>query len=57
VGQFDNEALFYLMSRGIDLKSAKSLLVRAFVGDVLNSVKSEDLRNEIMNLYSEKHNW
>ena len=57
VGQFDTEALFYLMSRGIDLKSAKSLLVRAFVGDVLNSVKSEDLRNEIMNLYSEKHNW
>ncbi|HJN37568.1 MAG TPA: SufD family Fe-S cluster assembly protein [Gammaproteobacteria bacterium] len=35
VGQFDPLALFYLKSRGMDDVGAKSLMVKAFVGDIL----------------------
>ncbi|HEU4632817.1 MAG TPA: Fe-S cluster assembly protein SufD, partial [Flavisolibacter sp.] len=35
VGQLDEEALFYLRSRGISEKAAKSLLVHAFAIDIL----------------------
>lgn len=43
-GQLDEEALFYLRARGIGEKSARTLLNIAFVADVLNNVKSEELR-------------
>ena len=57
VGQFDKEALFYLKSRGIGAKEAKALLVKAYIGDVLAAVDRDEVRNEIMKLYSEKHGW
>jgi Fe-S cluster assembly protein SufD len=57
VGQFDTEALFYLKSRGLDTEAAKALLVKAYVSDVLNSVEHEEVRNEILKLYSERHGW
>ncbi len=43
-GQLDEEALFYLRARGIGEKSARTLLNIAFVADVLNNIKSDDLR-------------
>ena len=57
MGQFDKEALFYLKSRGIGAKEAKALLVKAYIGDVLEAVDRDEVRNEIMKLYSEKHGW
>ena len=57
VGQFDLDALFYLKSRGIDEKAAKALLVEAFLADVLSSVSSTELSEEIMSLYTERHGW
>ena len=57
VGQFDNEALFYLNSRGIGAEEAKSLLVKAYVGDVVAAVDREEVINEVLRLYSERHNW
>ncbi|PCJ81650.1 MAG: Fe-S cluster assembly protein SufD [Bacteroidetes bacterium] len=57
VGQFDLEALFYLKSRGLDENAARTLLVEAFIADVLSSVPNEALRNEIKRLYSERHHW
>ena len=57
VGQFDEEAMFYLNARGIDDESAKSLLVQAYIGDVLNSVTFEEIKNEVVRLYSERHGW
>ena len=57
VGQFDLDALFYLKSRGIDEKAAKALLVEAFLADVLSSVSCTELSDEIMRLYSERHEW
>lgn len=57
VGQFDNEALFYLKSRGIGNDEAKALLVKAYVSDVINTIDREEVRNEILRLYSQRHNW
>ena len=57
VGQFDLDALFYIKSRGIDEKNAKALLVKALLNDVLSCVLCSELRDEIMRLYTERHEW
>jgi len=57
VGQFDLDALFYLKSRGLDEKYAKALLVEALLNDVLSCVFCIELREEIMRLYTERHEW
>ncbi len=44
-GQLDEEAVFYLRSRGLSEKSAKELLVKAFLGEVLEEVGNEDVRS------------
>ena len=43
-GQFDEEAIFYLQTRGIGKESAQALLVEAFADEVLDKVDSEELR-------------
>ncbi len=43
-GQLDEEALFYLRSRGLSKDRARSVLLRAFAGDVLAKVKIDALR-------------
>ena len=40
-GQLDEEALFYLRARGIGKESAKSLLLYAFAGEVLDKITDE----------------
>ncbi len=43
-GQLDDDALFYLRSRGLTEKSARALLLTAFARDVLDNVKIAPLR-------------
>lgn len=43
-GQLDEEALFYLRARGIDMQAAKALLTYAFAADVLDHVTVEPLK-------------
>ena len=43
IGQVDQEAVFYLRSRGIGLEDARSLLVQAFAGDIIGRIKYEPL--------------
>ncbi len=52
-GQFNNEALFYLRSRGISESSARSLLVSAFAFDVINKIKVGALRSHIEKLINQ----
>lgn len=47
VGQLDNEALFYLRSRGISAENARLLLLYAFAADVVNEISIEPLRQRI----------
>ena len=48
-GQLDEEALFYLQSRGLGLESAKGLLLEAFAADILQSIQIETLRELQLN--------
>jgi len=43
-GQLDEEAVFYLRTRGLDEFGATALLLSAFASDVLNAISSEELR-------------
>jgi Fe-S cluster assembly protein SufD len=44
VGQLDDEALFYLRTRGIDKEAARHLLTYAFANDVISRVKVAPVR-------------
>lgn len=54
VGQLDEEALFYLRSRGVSEKAAKSLLVHAFAIDVLAYIKLAAIRTYVDRLITER---
>lgn len=54
VGQLDEEAYFYLRSRGISEKAAKSLLVHAFAIDILAHIKPETIRQYVDKLITER---
>jgi Fe-S cluster assembly protein SufD len=47
IGQFDEDALFYLQSRGIPKTEAQGLLMYAFANTVLESVKIPELKRRI----------
>lgn len=44
VGQIDRDALFYLRSRGLSERTARSMLVYAFAGESLDLIRDEALR-------------
>ena len=52
-GQIDEELLFYLKARGIPDKEARSLLVQAFIGEVLELVENDDIRENLTEIASD----
>jgi Fe-S cluster assembly protein SufD len=44
IGQLDENAIFYLRSRGIDEEAARQILTYAFAADVVNQVKVAPIR-------------
>ena len=54
IGQLDEDALFYLQSRGIPKKEAQALLMYAFANNVLESVKIPELKTRINKLIANK---
>lgn len=46
-GQIDSDKLFYLMSRGLDEKEAKKLIVEASFNPIIDKIPLEDLREII----------
>ncbi|HMD98707.1 MAG TPA: Fe-S cluster assembly protein SufD [Terriglobia bacterium] len=54
IGQVDQEAVFYLRSRGIGLDDARSLLVQAFASDIIGRVKYEPLAARLRDRLSTK---
>jgi Fe-S cluster assembly protein SufD len=47
IGRLDEEGLFYLQSRGITEKNAKSLLLHAFASDILENIKLKVIREYV----------
>ncbi|MCR9227771.1 MAG: Fe-S cluster assembly protein SufD [Flavobacteriaceae bacterium] len=54
IGQLDEEAMFYLRSRGIPKKEAKALLMYAFANNVLESVRIPELKVRINKIIADK---
>ena len=50
VGMLDEDALFYLRSRGMTAEMARDLLVYGFVGEVLGAIGARRLRNDMEQL-------
>lgn len=46
-GALDDQLKFYLMARGIPEKEAEALLIQAFVGEVIDAVARDDLREAL----------
>jgi Fe-S cluster assembly protein SufD len=47
-GALDEELLFYLKARGIPAKEAESLLIQAFVGEVLEAIEHDGVREALI---------
>lgn len=47
-GKIGEKELFYIMSRGFELKEAMKLMVRARFNKILENIKDEELREEIL---------
>ncbi|MES1216930.1 MAG: Fe-S cluster assembly protein SufD [Bacteroidota bacterium] len=54
IGRLDEEGLFYLRSRGISEKIARSLLVHAYAIDILEHIKPLPIRDYVNQLISER---
>lgn len=54
VGQLDQEALFYLQSRGIEKREAKLMLMFGFAHEVIQNIKVEALRERMDNLVMQR---
>ena len=50
VGQLDDDAIFYLRSRGIGEEAARSLLTYAFASDVVERIKVDPVRHDLEEL-------
>ena len=56
-GQLDEEAVFYLRARGLTEKSARHLMVSAFIGDVLDKITNENVKTYTYRLLNERFGW
>ncbi len=54
VGQLDQEALFYMRTRGVSESVARRLLMQAFVADVVDAVRLESLRDRLRHLVEKR---
>ena len=46
-GSLNENSIFYLMSRGLNYKEAKELLINGFLLDVINKITDEEIKNLI----------
>ena len=53
-GQLDDDAIFYLQSRGIDPRSAKGLLINGFSAEIIDGIKQKSVKLYLNNLLA---NW
>lgn len=54
IGQLDEDAMFYMQSRGIGKKEARALLMFAFANSVLESVKIPEVKSRITKIIALK---
>lgn len=50
IGQLDEEAMFYLRSRGVEASDARNILIHAFASDLIERIKSRGVREHLERL-------
>lgn len=55
IGPIDDEHVFYLRSRGVDLATARHLLTYAFAADVTRRIRVEPVRRRLEDFLAVKH--
>jgi Fe-S cluster assembly protein SufD len=53
-GQLDEEAMFYLQTRGINKETARAMMLYAFAGEILDHVNHAELKDYLDQLVSER---
>ena len=48
-GKVDNQQLFYIMSRGLSYNDAMKLIVKAKFNKIIETIKDEELKEDISN--------
>ncbi len=48
-GHVDEDTLFYLMSRGLDKKSATAILIKGFADEIINKILLDELKSFVQN--------
>ena len=56
-GQLDEDAIYYLRTRGISEDKAKQLMVAAFIGEVLEKIENTEIREKVDNHFLENFGW
>ncbi|MBN2273346.1 MAG: Fe-S cluster assembly protein SufD [Bacteroidales bacterium] len=54
IGRLDNEAMFYLRSRGISEKEARQLLMYAFADEIIGKIQVSLLRDRIIDMVDKR---
>lgn len=54
VGRVDEQKMYYLMSRGVDKKTAERLVIRGFLGPVLSALPSKEVRKILADMIERK---
>ena len=55
-GAIDADAIFYLRSRGLDEATARQLLIRGFVAQIVDTIKHDSVRRHVDRVVNEKLN-
>lgn len=53
-GNLDEDAMFYLRSRGIEEEEARMMLIRAFVSEVVDAIEEQSIQDHVAALIAEK---
>ena len=48
-GALEDDALFYIQSRGISEKSAKKLLIRGFSAEIFDTLNNDQIQGSVLN--------
>ena len=54
IGQLDKEAIYYLQTRGIDHRTAKAMLLRAFIRETYQNVPLDMIKEEIDQIITQR---
>ncbi|EJF86185.1 Fe-S cluster assembly protein SufD [Bartonella rattimassiliensis] len=53
VANINHDYLFYLMARGISFKTARALLIKGFIAELIDDIKQDNIQNVLENIINQ----